>query len=441
MERLGCLPTMTIGDIDRHDHNLQRCNGYGPNDAIGVMMLLDGSRRGAADANAIAAHHEGMRCAIDVEIGGVHGRAILRAQFKHVPDLDAAHDPQRFSAPGTRISLTHQPHVDVAIDTEIALVIGIDVVHVRSIRPYDDIAHAAHLVIRQNGHPGETNRSRKPLWSPSEALDGGTVGETYSSHLQVFGELGLVHLSIAAHQHPYHTTIGFVEERLDDRLAWHAEVCGHGLNGRLARRLHRGERLQRLAGRRYRIGGDFGALDVGRIATTIAYGDGILTGVGEHHKFLRITATDGARLRLNRRILQATAGKDGAVGVIHFTIADIGTSVIAVEAIGIFHDELAPTHQPKPGSDLIAKFRLDLVEHERQLAIGADFPSHQIGDHFLMGGSQAKIALVAIFQPHHLLAHEFPPPALLPQFRWLDRRQQQLLRPGAVHLFANDLRY
>src|SRR5262245_43740436 len=125
MERLGGLPTMTIGDIDRHDHNLQRCNGYGPNDAIGVMMLLDGSRRGTADANAIATHHEGMRCAIDVEIGGVHRCAILRAQLKHVPDLNAAYDSQRFAAPGARISLTHQPHVDVAIDTEIAPVIGI----------------------------------------------------------------------------------------------------------------------------------------------------------------------------------------------------------------------------------------------------------------------------------------------------------------------------
>ena len=164
-----------------------------------------------------------------------------------MPDLDAAYDPQWLSAPGAGVSLTHHPHVEVVIDAEIAPIIGIDVVHIRSIRPYDDIAHAAHLVIRQNGHPGETNRSRKPLRSPSDALDGGTVGETHSSPLQVVGELGLVHLSIAAHQNPDHVAIGFVEERLDDRLPWHAEVCCDSFNSRLAGRFHRCERLQRLA--------------------------------------------------------------------------------------------------------------------------------------------------------------------------------------------------
>ena len=47
------------------------------------------------------------------------------------------------------------------------------------------------------------------------------------------------------------------------------------------------------------------------------------------------------------------------------------SSDIGVKAVGVFHDEFAAAHQAETRPDLITKLGLDLVQIERQLAVGA----------------------------------------------------------------------
>jgi hypothetical protein len=49
----------------------------GPDDAALVVVLLDGGGRQARDADAVAAHLEGLRLAVFVEEGGVHALLYL----------------------------------------------------------------------------------------------------------------------------------------------------------------------------------------------------------------------------------------------------------------------------------------------------------------------------------------------------------------------------
>jgi hypothetical protein len=60
-----------------------------------------------------------------------------------------------------------------------------------------------------------------------------------------------------------------------------------------------------------------------------------------------------------------------------------------------------PTHQAKPGTNLISEFALNLIQVNWQLTIGAD---HVTGDRrydFFMGWSQTQLAILPILQGKH----------------------------------------
>jgi hypothetical protein len=69
-----------------------------------------------------------------------------------------------------------------------------------------------------------------------------------------------------------------------------------------------------------------------------------------------------------------------------------------VEGIGILHQKLTRSHDPETGPYLVPEFSLDLIEVDRQLLVTADFTTEDVGDHLLVGRTQAKIALVAILK-------------------------------------------
>ena len=58
-----------------------------------------------------------------------------------------------------------------------------------------------------------------------------------------------------------------------------------------------------------------------------------------------------------------------------------------MKRIGVFHDEFAPTHEPKTGANFIPKFGLDLVEVDRQLFVGLQQVPSETGHDFFVGGS------------------------------------------------------
>ena len=85
---------------DGADHHGERRQSVRPDDALGVMVLLDGRRWQTGDADAVAAHLEGFGFAVFVQKRGVHGLAVLGAEVKNMTHFNAALDGQHALAVG-----------------------------------------------------------------------------------------------------------------------------------------------------------------------------------------------------------------------------------------------------------------------------------------------------------------------------------------------------
>ena len=154
---------------------------------------------------------------------------------------------------------------------------------------------------------------------------------------------------------------------------------------------------------------------------------------------MRGLAADGAAVGGYHAKLEAQAGEDTAVGLAHGFVGDFQRGLVDVKRVGIFHDELACPHHPEAGPDFIAKLRLDLVVDHWELAIALDLAAENVGDHFLVSGAEAEIALVAVPEAQKLGAECIPALGFDPQLGRLHRRKQDLQRPGPVHLLADDV--
>lgn len=79
----------------------------------------------------------------------------------------------------------------------------------------------------------------------------------------------------------------------------------------------------------------------------------------------------------------------------HGLVTLTGSLIADVKGVGVFHDEFASAHQAKARANFVAEFGLDLIEIDRELAIGMDFPPRNIGDNLFMGGAEAVIPVMA----------------------------------------------
>src|SRR6266566_382048 len=109
-----------------------------------------------------------------------------------------------------------------------------------------------------------------------------------------------------------------------------------------------------------------------------------------------------------------------------------------MKRVAVLHRELAPAHDAEARPDLVAELGLDLVKVHGQLPIAAYLAARDIGDHFLVRGSDAKIAFMTVFETQQLRPVLPPAPRLLPQLRGLHRRHEELDRSGAIHFLSND---
>ena len=116
-----------------------------------------------------------------------------------------------------------------------------------------------------------------------------------------------------------------------------------------------------------------------------------------------------------------------------------GTGLVDVEAIGVLHEELPPAHDAEPGALLIPELPLDVIEDLRQVLVGPDRGTDDLGDHLLVGGAVEHLPLMSVLDAQHLLAVIVVTAALPPQVGQLERGHEQLHRPGAIHLLADDL--
>src|SRR5690606_7487028 len=84
--------SITLGKADRADHHFKRRQSARPDHAALVMVLLDGSGRNTADANAITPHLHDSRFTISLRKGGVQLLGVDIAKEEYVAHFNAALD-------------------------------------------------------------------------------------------------------------------------------------------------------------------------------------------------------------------------------------------------------------------------------------------------------------------------------------------------------------
>ena len=122
----------------------------------------------------------------------------------------------------------------------------------------------------------------------------------------------------------------------------------------------------------------------------------------------------------------------------HVLVAHFGGGLVAVKAVGVLHDELAPAHQAKARTAFVAEFGLDLVHVFWQLLVTADILAHHVGDDFLAGRLDHEVAAVPVLDAQHLRAHLVKAAGFLPEFGGLDHWHGHFDGASAVHFFAHD---
>ncbi len=150
-------------------------------------------------------------------------------------------------------------------------------------------------------------------------------------------------------------------------------------------------------------------------------------------------AADRPGLGPHRDRLQAEPVEGAEIGDEHAVVGAPRALVVDVEGIGVLHQELARAHDAEARPHLVPELPLDVVEIHRQVAVAADIGAEDLRHHLLVGRAEQHVALVPVLDAQHLLAVGVVAAALAPQVGRLDRRHQDLDRPGPVLLLAHDL--
>ncbi len=221
-------------------------------------------------------------------------------------------------------------------------------------------------------------------------------------------------------------------------MQWYTQQLGH--IGASALAWGRGERHGQL---RYttRLAGcqSLGLLHIGRVIAGRAINDGVFASRSNDLKLLTQVTPYGTTVSGHSPVTQTKPVKNGAVGFGHHLVADLGRRLVAVKAVGVFHDELATTHQPKARTALVTELGLDLIQVLRQLFVAFDFLTGDVGHHLFAGGLHHKIVAMTVLNTQQLRPHFFEPTGFHPQLGRLNHRHGQLNRTGAVHFFTHDL--
>ncbi|MNS74565.1 hypothetical protein D3C72_1080460 [compost metagenome] len=183
-----------------------------------------------------------------------------------------------------------------------------------------------------------------------------------------------------------------------------------------------------------------GALHVRGVVAGVAVEHLVLAGVGldDHHELMGRRAADRAHVALHGAGVEAAAAEDARVGLGHVLVLALEVVGVLVEGVGVLHDELAAAQQAEARANLVTHLGLNLVQVDRQLAVGAHRAAHDVGDDLLVRGAEHLVAVVAVLEAHQLFAVLLPAAGLHPQLGRDHDRHVQLLGAGGVHLLADD---
>src|SRR5690606_33441255 len=102
------------------------------------------------------------------------------------------------------------------------------------------------------------------------------------------------------------------------------------------------------------------------------------------------------------------------------------------------HDELATSQQAGAWPGLVAVLRLDLVDRQRQVLVGAEEVLDGEREQLLVRRAEEIVAPLAVLEPEDVVAVFGPAAARLVGLLREQRREEQLLGADRVHLLADD---
>ena len=201
-----------------------------------------------------------------------------------------------------------------------------------------------------------------------------------------------------------------------------AEIRGDLLDRARVGRRHALRRVQRRGkrGRRRRPRRDLDVRGIARVGER----DLVLAGRAGRHVLVRARAAHHPDVRLDPVPAQAAAVEDPVVGLDVQAVGLVEPLLVAVEAVGVLHDELARAQHPGARPRLVALLDLQVVEDQRQVAVRAHLPRDVEGDRLLVRHRQHERALGAVLELEQL--RDLAAAGAVPQLPGLEHRHQHL---------------
>ena len=107
-----------------------------------------------------------------------------------------------------------------------------------------------------------------------------------------------------------------------------------------------------------------------------------------------------------------------------------------MEAVHVFHAELAHAQQPAARTGLVAELGLYLIQDQRQVAVALHVLAHQHGYDLFVRGAERQRAVAAVLEGEEILPEGDVASALSPYLQRLERRHEHLLSADGVQFFT-----
>src|ERR1017187_5029678 len=443
--------------LEHGDDAGERRERHRPDDSDVVVILLDGRRHRAAEAEPVAAHRERHHLLGLVGDLAFHRLGVLRPELEDVADLDAAPDSQRALARGRGIALARGRDLDDAFEVRqrqhVARNAHAGMVKALEICPAPEVRTVFEGTVDEEGNRiflewKKTERPDEPGPRACHFPKNLLRSQLHMERANRLRELDNVDGEIAANQDGREPRLAvrshrLVDHRVDDALRSRPEVLGLSLGRRNPRRrrvrLAEGPRLLTRPGLWER--GRNRLLDVRAVVARVREDERVLARVGHDHEFLRRRAADGARVGFHERVLEIAALEDAPVRSVHLPVMHVEALLVHVERVRVLHEEFAAAQEAEARADLVAKLRADLVKIERELPPGRDGAPHHVGDGLLGRRRERELAALTVLEAkeYPVVYIALPAARFHPELFRLQDRQVDFHRARGIHLLAHDV--
>jgi hypothetical protein len=177
-------------------------------------------------------------------------------------------------------------------------------------------------------------------------------------------------------------------------------------------------------------------LEIGSVVAVHARDQRVLARAGGGEEVDRLAAAHHPRLGLHRVVLEPAALEDPVVGLLVESEAPLEPLLVAVERVGVLHDELPDPDEARARPRLVAVLRLEVVPGLRQLPVALELARVE-REGLLVGHREDEPAARAVLRVEDL--RNLVAPGRLPELDRGQHRREPLLGADRVHLLADDL--